>query len=361
MTFEPLFSKSSSGKIRVWKISTNNDEIITEYGYVDGKMAIARKIVAGKNIGKANETRPKEQAIKDAQSAWNKKIDQGYKPMTNDNAPFQKCEVILPMLALPFKTRSHDIKYPCYVQPKIDGVRALFYNGKLWSRNGKEFVHLDHIISEISNNNLAKIKLDGEMYSDQMSFQELVGLTRKVTLHPGDETELLKIKYIIYDHIDDKDFKDRHTLLINKIHPTLKYVKILKTETINDIDDVYSKLHEYINEGHEGIIVRNVMGPYVLKYRSKNLQKLKLFDDAEFLIIDYTEGVGIETGLIIFTCETDKKFTFNVRPKGTHECRAKMFKTGAKYIGKYLTVRYQGVSDDGIPRFPIGIEVRNYE
>jgi hypothetical protein len=30
-------------------------------------------------------------------------------------------------------------------------------------------------------------------------------------------------------------------------------------------------------------------------------------------------------------------------------------------VGKQLTVRYQGLTNGGVPRFPIGVSVRDYE
>jgi Flp pilus assembly protein CpaB len=51
--------------------------------------------------------------------------------------------------------------------------------------------------------------------------------------------------------------------------------------------------------------------------------------------------------------------------RDTREARAEIFKDvtkhPAKYIGKELTVRFQELSDDGIPRFPVGISFRDYE
>ena len=32
-----------------------------------------------------------------------------------------------------------------------------------------------------------------------------------------------------------------------------------------------------------------------------------------------------------------------------------------EFIGKMLTVRFQELTDDGLPRFPVGIEFRDYE
>lgn len=33
----------------------------------------------------------------------------------------------------------------------------------------------------------------------------------------------------------------------------------------------------------------------------------------------------------------------------------------SKYIGKNLTVQFQNLTDAGIPRFPVGLEIRDYE
>ena len=38
-----------------------------------------------------------------------------------------------------------------------------------------------------------------------------------------------------------------------------------------------------------------------------------------------------------------------------------MFEKGKSYIGKMLTVKYQELTDDGKPRFPVGINIRDYE
>jgi DNA ligase-1 len=51
----------------------------------------------------------------------------------------------------------------------------------------------------------------------------------------------------------------------------------------------------------------------------------------------------------------------DVRPRGTREDRAHFFQQGTRYIGKMLTVKFQGYSEYGIPRFPVGIAIRDYE
>jgi DNA ligase-1 len=50
-----------------------------------------------------------------------------------------------------------------------------------------------------------------------------------------------------------------------------------------------------------------------------------------------------------------------VRPEGTLEVRRKFLEEKDRYIGKQLTVRFQNLTALGIPRFPVGVVVRDYE
>jgi len=96
-------------------------------------------------------------------------------------------------------------------------------------------------------------------------------------------------------------------------------------------------------------------------HRSADLQKYKEFKDDEYKIVGFKEGDGIEKGCVIWVCETKDKKPFSVRPRGTHEDRAAAFKTASKAVGKKLTVRFQELTEDGIPRFPVGLAIRDYE
>ena len=76
--FPTLYSLSSKGKLHQWTIKAEGDSYFTEHGYVDGKIIITLPYKATpKNIGRANETSPHEQAVSEAQSVWSKKAEQG--------------------------------------------------------------------------------------------------------------------------------------------------------------------------------------------------------------------------------------------------------------------------------------------
>lgn len=236
------------------------------------------------------------------------------------------------------------------------------------SRKGKPFPHMDHLREQIKNlvDNVP-VYIDGELYSDEMTFQRLVGLVKKQTLSEEDMEDIKKIKYRVYDCILteflDCDFDQRFSYMF-KLLKSGKAKDIVITETIKvktekEIKDLHDK---FVIEGFEGAIVRNFKGEYGINKRSKHLQKYKSFDDDEFEIIGFTDGVGKAKGTVIWKCKTKDGNEFSVRPKGTEEQRRSWFNNARKYIGEQLTVRYFGLTDgDKVPRFPVGISIRDYE
>lgn len=355
-----LYAFNSNGKIKQWSIIvTNENKIIkikTIHGYKDGKLMENERIVAtGKNIGKINETTIEEQAIIEAKAKLSLKLDEGYTYFSEIN---EINESILPMLALDYNKRGHDISFPCYCQPKLDGVRCIVKNGKLYSRKGNEFSNLEFITKEL--NKYSNIVFDGELYSWDMPFQELVGLVKRKT---SEDISHRKIYYVIYDIVNNNKYEDRLET-INKVFYANKFKYIKKIDTYK----IYSSasidnLHDVIvnKNGYEGLMLRNINGVYKTNYRSKDLQKYKKFQDEEFKIVSFEEGDGMEKGCVIWVCEATEVTTFKVRPQGTRDERKELFLNGNSYIGKLLTVKYQGVSTGNIPRFPVGISIRDYE
>ena len=388
-SFPTLYGKASTGKIKMWSIKVTDEKgvgaITTTHGYLDGKLQVnTRLVTVGKNLGKKNETTPVQQAVNEAQSDWKKKTEAGgmtekkpeaepagdsdkesvksAKPSAEKNAKAAAGGIPHPMLAHDYNKRGKDIKFPCYAQRKLDGVRCLAISGKgLYSRTGKAFPHMDHIRAEINSLPKGTI-LDGELYSDTLNFQEIVGLVKKETLKPADAPKMTQIYLCVYDTVMDGTNEARNAWLADlfKTHK-FKALKLLPTDVANNLDDV-KRLHaEYVADGYEGLILRNKAGLYKVGHRSADLQKYKEFKDDEYKIVGFKEGDGIEKGCVIWICETKDKKPVSVRPRGTHEERQEAFKTASKAVGKKLTVRFQELTEDGIPRFPVGLAIRDYE
>jgi hypothetical protein len=105
--------------------------------------------------------------------------------------------------------------------------------------------------------------------------------------------------------------------------------------------------------------------------RSRNLLKRKEVYDAEYEIVDFTQGKnGVEINAVIWICQTPNKKLFNVTPNLPLKSRYKIFneckaKNNDGFIKKYknrlLTIEYRALSSDGIPLHSKGITIRDFE
>jgi len=363
-SFEKLYALASTGKVKTWQIEVHETMegigiITTSHGYLDGKIQSNPKLIKkGKNIGKSNETTPYQQAFNEAESKWKSKKDQNYIETIPD--PNDAPKIILPMLAIDFNKRSHNITYPALAQAKLDGVRCLAIRKEneiiFQSRNGKIYDTLDHLVSILLDQMKDGDIFDGEIYCHGWSFQKIISAVKK----KNEDTPLLQ--FWVYDKaVTGVKFIERLHMLENTIYIN-SYIKILRTEEVANKNAVLEMHDPLVREGFEGVIIRNVDGEYVFDYRSKDLQKYKKFKDEEFVIVGYDEGTGLEAGCIIFICRQEDGLEFRVRPKGSRELRREWFKDAQNIIGKELTVRHQEPrTDDNIPRFPVGIAIRDYE
>ena len=362
-----VYKKTSTGKIQQWRAWVEKTEtgylLKVESGQTDGKLTET----AGQVIDEGKQGRSaEEQAIFEAISKTNKKRDEAYYDTVEEANSQVK---LLPMLAHPFTKRKHNITYPAIVQRKFDGVRCLAVvtgnrQVKLYSRKGKEFPHLNHIREEIGarNTNQALV-LDGELYSDTLTFQELVGLVRRVTLKPGNDKQMLEVSLRVYDCVNlntEQDFSERYQT-ITRVTSGAEYLSLVENVTVNNESEIHEAQARFVEEGYEGAMVRNLTGAYRIGKRSADLQKVKTFLDGEYTISGFVEGTGNEAGCVVWECQTPDGQTFRVRPRGTQEARRELFENGSEYVGQQLTVRYQELTDDGVPRFPVGIAIRNYE
>ena len=364
---QTVYKKTSTGKIQQWRAWVERTEtgylLKVESGQTDGKL----KETVGQVIDEGKQKRTaEEQAIFEANSKLKKKRDEAY----FDSIEAAQTQVkLLPMLAHPFDKRKHNINYPAIVQRKFDGVRCLAVldsNGsvKLLSRKGKEYPHLYHIKVDVAaNNSNTDLVLDGELYSDTLTFQQLVGLVKRVTLKPGNDQQMFEVSLRVYDCVDlnnEADFTDRYRTITN-ITNGAKYLSLVENVRVDNEDEIHAAQARFVEEGYEGAMVRNLTGAYAIGKRSANLQKVKTFLDGEYPIVGFTQGTGGETGCVIWECSTSDGQTFRVRPRGTQEDRKVLFENGSDYVGQQLTVRYQELTDDGVPRFPVGIAIRDYE
>lgn len=372
MDFGKLYKTTANNKVYIWHIviSTDNDIIqeICEHGEINGKIVSHTKEVT---VAKGKKTLL-EQAIQDANRKFiNKKEKEGYvSDIDNVNSKM----FVRPMLAHPFqmeslKKRGKTIKFPCYEQPKLDGIRCISYseNGNIImeSRKGVPFRFMNHIRDEISPilNNNPNLYLDGELYTQKIPFEEISGLVRlKEEPSAIQFNDINKIQYCVYDCIVTNKmsttFENRNKIL-QQLLAEMKYIVHVDTNILNTPDDIIKTHDNYIANGFEGLMLRNIDSVYEIDKRSKNLQKFKNFREEEFTITGFHQGTGNNKGCIVWECVTKDNKPFSADAIGTRLHRQNLFKNGDNYIGSLLTVKFFEYTKDGVPRFPKGKDVRD--
>jgi DNA ligase-1 len=371
-TLPTLYGKDIAGKPKQWSAAIYTDGSVArytvEYGQVDGKLqTTSRDFTEGKNIGKKNETTPLQQCTNEIKKKWSdKKEKERYSETAESEEVGTK---VFPMLAHVYDPKSktkvkNPIVYPCFVQPKLDGLRCLIYlSGNqivTQSRTGGIFTTMDHITSGLTKffESWPNIILDGELYTNQYPFEELVGLIKRKYVDASDLPKMHQVHFHIYDIVSLQGYAERRKFILDNQRLFPATFEIVKTEEATTVEDFKAKFTEYVQEGYEGIMLRNKKGPYVSNH-SHDLQKYKEFEEDEFVIVGFREAEGRDSGTVIWKCATKTGDEFDCRPVGSVEHRKDLFQNAQTNIGKLLTIKYQELSEKGIPRFLSGKSIRD--
>ena len=366
-----LYTKDKSGKVRYWNVSVDEEGdqvfITKRHGIVGGKEISTRtEIKHGKNIGKKNETTRLHQAQMEAQSLFKKQVDAGY---VEDLNTLESRILILPMLANKWEERGHHIEEPFYIQPKLDGVRMVVgrYEGKLLmiSRTGKQIHHLPHILEELQWLKEGEF-LDGENYNGSITFEEITGMCRTTLESSASLKDLHLIQFHVFDTFNISKMNEPYSKRLEYLKTifsvrTFKCIHMVPSKLIESRDLVEKYHSTFVKAGYEGIMIRDKNSRYTLAERSNKLLKYKHFQTEEYPIVGAEEARGKDKGTIIWICQMPCGLRFSVRPRGTHAERSTWLHDRERYIGKMLTVQFQNLTEGGIPRFPVGLTIRDYE
>lgn len=359
--FAPLYKLAKSGKLTYWEIWTRGNEIHSKSGFDEGKMQEHFDIVAnGKNIGKANATTPAEQAYKEAQSKWQKKVNAGYH---HDYYAAQRGENVnlksyTPMKAHTYNDQWKKIVYPCFVQPKLDGLRAA-RDKWFYSYYRKPFPLIKHIEDDMNMHGIECARFDGELYCHEYKkdFEKIVSMIKRgKTDHP----DILKLQYHVFDIRAPGPYGLRFSQL--KRYKDTMYVKFVPSYIVYSHDEMMTVYEDFLEQGYEGLMLRNYHGLYEEDARSYDLQKHKEFVESEFPIIGIEEGRGKLMGHVgKFVCShkgNDFRVTLNCKRPFLKQC----FIDHTIWEDMWMTVRHQGYTrKNNLPRIAKGLRIRGLE
>jgi DNA ligase-1 len=303
----------------------------------------------------------------EANAMWKKKVDSGYHQSVDDidNEMF-----VEPMLAKKWEDRKSKITFPLYCQPKLDGLRAVISKKGAFTRNGKQWVAIPHILNALQPlfDRYPDLILDGELYNHDLhdDFNKITSFVKKTKPNQKDFDECAKVvQFWWYDTASDKHtFRQRKNWIKQLVTSfdlpsCIVVVPTYRVDSQQDLDRLYG---EFLDNGYEGQMVREDK-PYEFK-RSNYLLKRKEFEDAEYVIEDIIEGTGNRSGgagAMVFTNHLGHQFNSNI--KGDRAYMAELLVNKDQYIGQLATVRYFNLTPfpKCVPRFPFVVSIRDYE
>ena len=187
------------------------------------------------------------------------------------------------------------VQFPCIVQPKIDGVRALNLTGQLTGRSMDPFAGFG-ITDYFSQRDFRG--LDGEMVlgNDPACRERLCSLTTGAMGRFKDVTEMADLHWWVFDYLPDPSlpYRSRYTLLEMKVkelrHPRIHIVPLIHVKSMSELQ---FHINDFGEKGYEGTIVRNPNAPYKqgrATQKGQELWRVKPWADFEILVTGITEG-----------------------------------------------------------------------
>jgi DNA ligase-1 len=400
MMLVELFGKDKGGKYKVWAIgTTESGDLTIAHGQEGGKMTVKMEKIKPKNVGRANETTPEQQADIEANGRIKKQIDKGYRLTKEelDSLP------VLPMLAGDYNKIGHRINYKkgVYLSDKLDGVRMMAKCLKdgtitLESRTGQPY-DLPHIVQELTNIMQPGDILDGEAYLHGYVLQDITSAVKRTDTQKKVDSARKRYEKAVGDESIAEAYAElQEAILIQELRPKLQFVifAVIESETVSQdmpfsevvietygyrnyraMDNEFIKFIHYelayseeemkvahkdaVRRGYEGIMIRNADGVNESGKRSADLQKYKEFLDSEFEILDILPAK--DDGSVFLVRNDLNSLTFTVT-LGSMSERAEYLANKNLYIGKLITVKYQTrYKDTLLPQFPTGVAIRDYE
>lgn len=435
-----LFKRDITGKILHWRCKVEryeddngfrNIRLAYTYGYVNGNFTVS---YSDRIVAKSKKT-DIAQAEFEMNSVYERHRKKGYKSLQDLNmGPYnfyasyteliKEVDKRLPKYntdanncVKPMKAQKFAVgkfKYPCIIQPKINGVRAVvmleeFTPTNLFSLEGfirdnthyrsviktKEGLtyniwHLNQLFNQFYADfpEYANIIFDGEIYIRNEKVTSIGGAARNPRNELHEKLQFVnfdlsipdisnenrdKLREKVWNDLISKTKSSAHNILAGRIWFNLNVedhamwdnfnLIVLGSSTCYDDNQALSYMQNAIDKGFEGAIVRNKDAEYAFGSRPSTMMKLKKFDDAEFECIDVEhtgnpdDKIGFNVRLVLKNDINDLVFSCTLT--GTVNERLDILNNPP--IGKSVTVKFYERTKNGLPFHANVVGIRDYE
>lgn len=299
-----------------------------------------------------------------------------------------------PMLAPNVEVPMTDLKYPVLASLKMDGVRAIVYDGEMLSRNWKPFsttIQI-HFAKFIQQSRKTGHVFDGELYAHGMPFNEIMSAIapRNTELPDG-------LHYCAFECTSKGDWDagngghrfDKRVWMCKdwiSVHLSPNYTRVeaIGHEIIEDAETLAAFYSGALETAYEGLITRDPAAHYKhgrATILEASIFKFKEWVNADAVIIGFQQATRMKTAVksgertrdeMGYLERSSKKDTrelveaigsFKVRLEDGVECFVVLSKqmgwareklawaTKDQWLGKQVEIRFQGVGTKDKPRF----------
>ena len=265
------------------------------------------------------------------------------------------------------------LKFPILASAKLDGVRAIVRNGVVFSRSNKP------IPNKFVQQKFCRFEhFDGELiFGDPTSktcYRDTVSVVMSLD-KPADGAG-----FFVFDHVRDTgaNYGVRHRWITEK-RDLPEHVILHDQVLCKSLDDVLGYEEECLEDGYEGLILRDPDAPYKMgrsTVKEGYLLKLKRFVDDEAVVIGFEERM--HNGNIATTNElgrtsrsshkenksgrgdlgalllrTRSGIEFSCGTGFTDAERADIWQNQSRHLGKLAKYKHFPVGAKDLPRHPV--------
>lgn len=250
-------------------------------------------------------------------------------------------------LAKAFEPRK--CKFPCFISPKLDGLRSVYKNGEFYSRQGHKFVGLSSLkleMEDLMQQLAVPCQFDGELMVDGEHFNEISGKIRAFT-------EADNAHYYIFDSPNFEHPQHARLAFLDLLATRYRYLHItfVPHTTVTTMADISAKYAEYLAEGYEGAIVKQESGMYQ-DSRTWDWMKLKNTETADCRVTDIFEGEGKYVGMVGGLVVDFGGVAVRVGSGLSDKQRMYWWNDPEEIIGRVVEVAYQEKTPDSSMRHP---------
>ncbi|MEQ3724360.1 DNA ligase [Alcanivorax sp.] len=235
-----------------------------------------------------------------------------------------------------------------WVSEKLDGVRAYWDGKQLISRGGHVIAAPDWFVR-----GYPAVPLDGELWMGRGRFSDVSAAVRR--LQPNAQ-EWRQIQYKVFDlPASSAPFSQRIVQMNALAAASSAYtLSVIEQQRVPSHAVLLQRLDKVMAAGGEGLMLHHG-GSFYQAGRSDAILKVKTHQDAEAVVIAYTEGKGKYQGMLgALVVQRHDGRQFKLGTGLTDKQRE-----DPPPLGATVTYKYFGKTATGLPRFASFLRIRH--